>query len=60
MSTGAVWRSCEAAATRRGRCELRAGRSELRLGSRRNLPAGPLPASGLSSPRAEPYTGIGV
>lgn len=39
MSTGAVWRSCEAAATRRGRCELRAGRSELRLGSRRNLPA---------------------
>ena len=44
MSTGAVWRSCEAAASRRGRCELRAGRSELRLGSRRNLPAGPLPA----------------
>jgi len=39
MSTGAVCRSCEAAATRRGRCELRAGRSELRLGSRRNLPA---------------------
>ena len=62
MSTGAVWRSCEAAATRRGRCELRAGRSELRLGSRRNLPAGPLPASveDSSSPRAELYTGIGV
>jgi hypothetical protein len=61
MSTGAVWRSCEAAATRRGRCELRAGRSELRLGSRRNLPAGPLPdLLGLRSPRAEPYTGIGV
>lgn len=61
MSTGAVWRSCEAAATRRGRCELRAGRSELRLGSRRNLPAGPARyLLGLRSPRAEPYTGIGV
>ena len=53
MSTGAVWRSCEAAATRRGRCELRAGRSELRLGSRRNLPAGPLPdLLGLRSPES--------
>lgn len=61
MSTGAVWRSCEAAATRRGRCELRAGRSELRLGSRRNLPAGPLPASGPPLPESRAVvTGIGV
>ena len=61
MSTGAVWRSCEAAATRRGRCELRAGRSELRLGSRRNLPAGPLPCSRTQLPESRAVvTGIGV